>query len=300
MLAIETDDLHKNRGHQRVLIGVSLSVAGGEVLSIVGPNGAGKSTLIEILQGLSRPDRGRVAVLGENPASFSAATRARIGIFLQPPGLPARLTVSEVLTLFARCYRCLRPLESLLERFRLVDIRHVQVRYLSQGQRLRVSLALAFVRRFDVMLLDEPMAHIDPEGRLALWDEIRRAREAGAAVVCSTHIVDELPTRSDRLLVLSAGRAVASASPHQLLAPYAGLTKLELRGLDPRVGGTLTSIPGVVRVRGAGGDVVLYCHDASRVMAWLAPYAPALSLAAGPITLEDVVGVLASEHRPCG
>ncbi len=297
MLAIETHDLHKTRGRHPALVGVNLSVAGGEVLSIVGPNGAGKSTLIEILQGLSRPDRGQVAVLGENPASFRPATRARVGIFLPQPALPARLTVSEVLTLFARCYRSLRPLEPLLERFRLADIRHVQVRYLSQGQRLRASLALAFVRNFDVMLLDEPMAHIDPDGRIAFWDEIRRARESGAAVVCSTHTVDEMPTRSDRLLVLSAGRAVASASPHELLAPYTGLTKLELRGLDPRVGGTLAAIPGVVRVRCEGGDVVLHCRDATRAMAWLAPFAPALSFAAGPITLEDVVRVLTSEHR---
>ncbi|MGH7334218.1 MAG: ABC transporter ATP-binding protein [Candidatus Rokuibacteriota bacterium] len=296
-LVVEAGDLHKTRGTQRALAGVSLSAASGEVLSIVGPNGAGKSTLIEILQGLFRPDRGQVTVLGEDPARFRSATRARVGTFLQQPGLPARLTVSEVLALFALCYRSLRPLNSLLERFRLADIRHVQVRYLSQGQRLRVSLALAFVRRFDVMFLDEPMAHIDPEGRAALWEEIRAAREAGAAVVCSTHMIDELPTRSDHVVVLRGGRAVASASPRELLTPYAGLTKLELRGIDPHVGGALGTIPGVVRVRCHRGDIVLHCRDAGQVLAWLAPHAPALSLAAGPITLEDVVRVLTDEHR---
>jgi ABC-2 type transport system ATP-binding protein len=294
---VEAGDLHKTMGTRRALAGVSLSVTGGEVLSIVGPNGAGKSTLIEILQGLSRPDRGRVAVLGEDPTRFTAATRARVGSFLQQPGLPARLTVSEVLVLFALCYRSLRPLDPLLERFRLIDVRHMQVRYLSQGQRLRVSLALAFVKKFDVMFLDEPMAHIDPEGRLALWEEIRAARDAGTAVVCSTHILDEAHIRSDRLLVLNAGRAVASASPHELLAPYAGLTKLELRGLDPQRGATLAAMPGVVSVRCHRGDVVLYCRDAAHAMASLAPHASALSLAAGPITLGDAVRVLTDEHR---
>jgi ABC-2 type transport system ATP-binding protein len=296
-MLVEADNLHKARGGQPALVGVNLGVAGGEVLSIVGPNGAGKSTLLEILQGLARPDRGHVAVLGEDPACFTAATRARVGIFLHQPGLPARLTVSEVLALFALCYRNRRPLDRLLERFRLADIQHVQVRYLSQGQRLRVSLALAFVRRFDVMLLDEPMAHIDPEGRIALWDEIHTARQAGAAVVCSTHMVDELPTRCDRLLVLSAGRVVGCASPQELLAPYIGLTKLELRGLDPNIGASLAAMPGVVRVRCQRGIVVLHCRDSSRTMAWLAPHAPALSLVAGPVTLEDVVRALTEEHR---
>jgi ABC-2 type transport system ATP-binding protein len=296
-MLVEADNLHKARGGQPALVGVNLGVAGGEVLSIVGPNGAGKSTLLEILQGLARPDRGHVAVLGEDPACFTAATRARVGIFLHQPGLPARLTVSEVLALFALCYRNRRPLDRLLERFRLADIQHVQVRYLSHGQRLRVSLALAFVRRFDVMLLDEPMAHIDPEGRIALWDEIHAARQAGAAVVCSTHMVDELPTRCDRLLVLSAGRVVGCASPQELLAPYTGLTKLELRGLDPNIGASLAAMPGVVRVRCQRGIVVLHCRDSSQTMAWLAPHAPALSLVAGPVTLEDVVRALTEEHR---
>ncbi len=297
MLAVEAGNVHKARGGQPALVGVSLQVEAGEVLSIVGPNGAGKSTLLEILQGLARPDRGQVAVLGEDPARFTPATRARVGIFLQQPGLPARLTVSEVLALFALCYRSRRSLDQLLERFRLVEIRHVQVRYLSQGQRLRVSLALAFVRRFDVMLLDEPMAHIDPEGRVALWEEIRTARQAGAAVIYSTHILDELPTRCDRLLVLSAGRTVVCASPQKLLAPYAGLTKLELRGLDPNIGASLAAMPGVVRVEGQRGVVVLHCRDSNRAIAWLAPHTPALSLVAGPVTFEDVVRTLTKEHR---
>jgi ABC-2 type transport system ATP-binding protein len=296
MHAVEAGDLYKTRGGHRALIGVSLSVAGGEIVSIVGPNGAGKSTLVEILQGLCRPDRGQVAVLGEDPARFRAATRARVGIFLQQPGLPARLTVSEVVSLFARCYQSLRPLPPLFERFRLTGIRHVQVRYLSQGQRLRVSLALAFVRRFDVMFLDEPMAHIDPEGRGTLWEEIHAAREAGSAIVWSTHMTEELSTRSDRLLVLKGGRPVAFASPQELLAPYAGLTKLELRGLVPNVSAPLRTIPGVVRVREQRGHVVLHCRDAGQAMTCLAPHAPTLSLATGPITLDDVVRVLTEEH----
>src|SRR5262245_17205252 len=142
MVRIEAGGIHKTKGGQLALAGVDLRVVGGEVLTIVGPNGAGKSTLIEILQGLSHPDRGRVIVLGEDPMRFRPATRARVGIFSQQPGLPARLTVTEVLSLFARCYGSTRPPSSLLDRFKLGGIRHVQVRYLSQGQRLRVSLAL--------------------------------------------------------------------------------------------------------------------------------------------------------------
>ena len=296
MVKVEAGGIHKTRGGHAALAGVDVRVDGGEVLTIVGPNGAGKSTLIEILQGFSRPDRGRVVVLGEDPVRFRPATRARVGIFSQQPGLPGRLTVAEVLSLFARCYGSVRPLSPLLERFKLGGVRHVQVRYLSQGQRLRVSLALAFVQRFDVMLLDEPMAHIDLEGRETLWEEIRAARGAGTALVCSTHLVDELPIRSDRLVVLRAGHVVACASPRELMTPYAGLSKLELRGLDPRVHPSFADIPGVARIRYQREGATLHCRDVSGAMARLAPYASALSLTVGPITLDDVVRVLTEEH----
>jgi ABC-2 type transport system ATP-binding protein len=292
MNLVEVGDVHKTRGGRLALAGINLTVAGGEVLTVVGPNGAGKSTLIEILEGFARPDTGRVTVLGEDPAHLRVETRARVGVFLQPPGIPARLTVAEVLALFALCYRSQRPLDELAERFRLGDLRHVQVRYLSQGQRLRVSLALAFVQASDVMFLDEPMAHIDAQGRIALWEEIRRARQRGTAVVCSTHLVDEVRGSSDRLLVLSAGRAVALASPDALLAPYADLTKLELSGFEPGLGLPLASMPGVAKVQSHRGRLILYCRDLAQAMAALAPHARVHSLSAGPVTLEDAVRLL--------
>jgi ABC-2 type transport system ATP-binding protein len=300
MNVVEADDLHKVKGGRLALAEVSLTVAGGEILTVVGPNGAGKSTLLEILEGLTRPDWGRVAVLGEDPARFSARARARVGVFLEPPGLPARLTVAEVLSLFALCYRSPRSLEELAERFRLGELRHAQVRYLSQGQRLRVSLALAFVRACDILILDEPMAHVDPQGRAVCWEEIRRAREAGTAIVCSTHMVDEAREQSDRVLVLSAGRAVALAPPGELIAPYANLTRLALSRFDPALGPPLAAVPGVARAQARGDGLILYCRDASRAMAALAPQARRHSLSAGPVTLEDVVRLLTEEaHSPC-
>jgi ABC-2 type transport system ATP-binding protein len=157
---------------------------------------------------------------------------------------------------------------------------------------LRVSLALAFVQASDVMFLDEPMAHIDAQGRIALWEEIRRARQRGTAVVCSTHLVDEVRGSSDRLLVLSAGRAVALASPDALLAPYADLTKLELSGFEPGLGLPLASMPGVAKVQSHRGRLILYCRDLAQAMAALAPHARVHSLSAGPVTLEDAVRLL--------
>jgi ABC-2 type transport system ATP-binding protein len=301
MSAVEASDVHKSKGGRLALAGIDLAVARGELLTVVGPNGAGKSTLLEILAGLARPDRGRVVVLGEDPAHFSAGARARVGVFLQPPGIPARLTVAEVLTLFALCYGSARPLDELAQRFCLGDLRHVQARYLSQGQRLRISLALAFVRPCDILFLDEPVAHVDPQGRAAFWEEIRRARAAGTAVVCATHMVEEARGPSDRLLVLSGGRAVALAPPEALIAPYEGLTKLELSTFDPALGPPLAAVSGVTRIQSRGEGVTLYCRDAPSAIAALAPQARRHSFSAGPVTLEDAVRLMTEDTPdPCG
>jgi ABC-2 type transport system ATP-binding protein len=284
--------IEKWRGKRRVLERVDLEVHHGEILTILGPNGAGKSTLIAILAGLLRPDAGSVRLLGEDLARLGSRAYVHMGVALQRYGLSPRLTVREVIAFFSLCYGGDRPVDELLKRFRLAEKQHMQIRQLSEGEKHRVSLLLAFLKSFDVLLLDEPTAGIDPEGRRGIWDEMRRARERGAAVVCATHLVDEAHHLSDRLLVLHAGRKVALDSPQALLARLQGREKVEIANVNGMRSDVFAQLPGVTEVLCNGHTMTLYCHSARQVMRVLLAQEVIPNISCGMVSMEDVFRLL--------
>lgn len=213
---IEAIGLSKRRGARCVLEDIHLAVQSGEIVGLLGANGAGKSTLLAIMAGLLRPDAGVVHYHGQDLVTMGAQARAQFGVALQRPSLSPRLTVREVLAFFALCYDGDRPLEDLLASFRLTDKQHTQIRRLSIGEQQRVWVALAFLKRFEVLLLDEPSAALDPAGRQHLWEEMQCARARGAAILFTTHLLDEAQHLSDRLCLLQGGRQLALGSLAEL------------------------------------------------------------------------------------
>lgn len=220
---IQVVDVKKSYGHHGALDGVTFDVQRGATLTLLGGNGAGKSTLISLLAGLSQPDAGTIRFDGHRLGLGAKSFKARVGISLRPHGLSPRLNVRETLQFFILCYRGDRPLDTLLKRFRLQDVQDRQIRHLSEGQQQRVALSLVFVKAFDLLLLDEPTAHIDIEGRRAFWEEVRLARERGAAVICSTHLIEEAQQYSDHILVLNAGRPLMLDTPTAVFNRLPGL-----------------------------------------------------------------------------
>ncbi len=285
--AIQAVDIAKWRGRHCVLEDINLGVRPGEIVTILGPNGAGKSTLITILAGLVRPDTGSVRLGGEELAQLGARGRARLGVALQRYGLSTRMTVRETLTFFSQCYHGDRPVHDLLERFCLTTCQTHQIRQLSEGQKQRVSVALAFLKTFDVILLDEPMAGLDPESRRVIWDEIRQARDRGAAVLCSTHLLHEAQQHSDRILVLQAGRQLALDTPAALLQRLEVRDKIEVHSAQTIVD-TIGQLPGVTCVLHTGQTATLYCHDAPQAMRELLARDALPHVSWGPLSLEDV------------
>jgi ABC-type multidrug transport system ATPase subunit len=279
-----------------VLTGINLDIQRGEVIGVLGPNGAGKSTLMAILAGLVPADAGVLRLNGRQLRRRDAQTRARFGVAWQRPALSPRWTVREIVRFFALCYGSDRPLDELLERFGLSQKQHVQARYLSTGEQQRVSLALAFLKPFDVVLLDEPTAGLDPEGRQRLWDEVRQARARGAAVLYATHLIDEAQQLSDRLLVLQAGCQVALDSPQNLLARIEGREKVEITGANGTLAATLAHLPGITSVLCRGETVTLYCHSARDVLSALLARDGTPTVACGVLTLEDVFRLLTSRN----
>jgi ABC-2 type transport system ATP-binding protein len=206
-------DLVVVRGEREVLPGISLDVTAG-VTGLLGPSGCGKTTLMRCLVGAQQVRSGTVEVLGE-PAG-SAALRTRIGYVTQAVSVYDDLTVAENLAFFARVLGVDRAsAEEAIASVGLDDHRDQVVAKLSGGQRSRVSLAVALLGSPDLLVLDEPTVGLDPVLRRDLWGLFHRIAEGGAAVLVSSHVMDEAE-RCHRLLLMREGRIIADGSPDEI------------------------------------------------------------------------------------
>lgn len=214
--AVLADHVGRTFGDVTALDDVSLAVGAGEAVGVLGPNGAGKSTLLSLLAGLRRPTSGTVRVGGGDPRE--AATRTRIGVTPQTTGLPQTLRVREVVDLVAGHHRDPLPRAELLETFDLTDLARKQCGALSGGQQRRVCVALAFVGRPDVVMLDEPTTGLDVTARLALWEAVRGFTAAGGTLLLTSHHLEEVEALASRVVVVDHGRVVAQGSVAEVRA----------------------------------------------------------------------------------
>jgi ABC-2 type transport system ATP-binding protein len=220
--AISVAGLTKRYGGRTVVDAVSFDVERGESFGILGPNGAGKTTTLEMIEGLRKPDGGRITLLGQPVWPDPRRIQARIGVQLQTTSLFDMLTARELLELFARFY--LRP--DVEERTRLslalVGLEPKADDYakrLSGGQQQRLAIALALVHDPDIVFLDEPTTGLDPQARRNLWDVIRSINtEQGKTVVLTTHYLEEAEELCHRVAIMDESRIVALDTPTGLIA----------------------------------------------------------------------------------
>lgn len=247
---IQVEHLRKSYGSTLAVEDVSLTVRRGEIVGILGPNGAGKTTTVECLAGLRDRDSGRVDVLGLDPARDRAALREVLGMQLQESELPARITAREAAELYASFYaNPADPLE-LLDDLGLAGRRDAQFRALSGGQKQRLSIALALVGNPQVAVLDELTTGLDPQARRDTWDVVRRVRDRGVTILLVTHLMEEAERLCDRIVLIDAGRVVATGTPAELAAQSAGEQVLRFRSPEPGVAAVLAGVPGVHGVDG--------------------------------------------------
>jgi ABC-2 type transport system ATP-binding protein len=243
---IEVEGLTKHYGSHLAVDDVGFAVTEGEIFGLVGVNGAGKTTTVECLQGLRRPDGGRMRVLGVDPRTAGSELRARVGSQLQASALPDRLRVEEAVRLFGDGDR--RSADQLLETWDLGRLRRSSFASLSGGQRQRLFIALALLNQPQAVFFDELTQGLDPLARSGVWGAIRDVRGQGATVVLVTHFMDEAEALCDRVAVMRGGRLVDSGSPAELVARHAPSTTVTFTPpawLDPA---TLAPLPGVDRV----------------------------------------------------
>jgi ABC-2 type transport system ATP-binding protein len=211
----------KRYGRVVALTAVSLAIPAGSLTALVGPNAAGKSTLIKTFLGFERPNQGRVRVVGVDPTADRPAALRHLGYIPQTPALYRELTVADHLDLAAR----LRPgfdRPAAVERLAALGIpARSRGSELSGGQQAQLTLAVALGTGADILLLDEPLASLDPLARhefLILLTDI--ARHRGATVLLSSHIVGELASVCDRLVVLGVGRVLFEGLVADALASH--------------------------------------------------------------------------------
>ncbi|WP_329373152.1 ABC transporter ATP-binding protein [Streptomyces sp. NBC_00669] len=213
MTVIEVDGLHKRYGDVTAVHDVSFTVEQGEIFGVLGPNGAGKTTTVECLSGLRVPDGGTVSVLGHDPARARDALRQVLGVQLQESGLPERLTVREILDLFASFHRRPADIGELLDRLGLRAKADARYKKLSGGQKQRLAIALAMVGSPRAVILDELTTGLDPHARRTTWDLVEQVRASGVTVVLVTHFMEEAERLCDRVALIDAGRVVAVDTP---------------------------------------------------------------------------------------
>jgi ABC-2 type transport system ATP-binding protein len=293
--AIETVGLGRRYGARWALRDCTFSLPAGHVIGLVGPNGAGKSTLLRMTAGLLRPTVGSLQVLGQSPADPAALPR--IGFVAQDKPLYGRFTVADTLKMGG----WLNPgWDADVARTHLdsLDIPQDQrCGALSGGQRAQVALALALGKRPDLLLLDEPVANLDPLARRQfLQVTLAAAADTGMTVVLSSHLLADLERSCDYLVLLSAARVQLCGPTDDLLGEHRVLTGPAgqadiIAAAHPVVSSSLTGHQAVLLVRPAGPiiDPAWSVRPAALeelVLAYMsdpvAGAAPALALAAAP------------------
>ncbi|WP_185564736.1 ABC transporter ATP-binding protein [Rhodococcus sp. KBW08] len=204
------------RGGITILDGARITVSPGEVVGLLGPNGAGKTSLVECLEGFQRPDSGRVEVFGQTPWTAPREWRARIGAVLQDCRVDSELTVGEFTTMTAGYYSDPLPPDEVLARTGLSELTKRRVTRLSGGERRRLEVALALVGRPDLLFLDEPTTGLDTQSRRDLLEMLRSLSSHGTAMILTTHLLEEVATLADRLVILVAGRVLHEGTAREL------------------------------------------------------------------------------------
>jgi ABC-2 type transport system ATP-binding protein len=257
---------------------VSFEVKDGEIFGLIGPNGAGKTTTMECIEGLRKPDRGAISVLGMDPVRDVYQLQDRIGVQLQQAQLQKRIKVWEAVDLWASLYKKkTADANRLLEQLGLTEKRNSWFMNLSGGQKQRLFIALALINDPEVVFLDELTTGLDPQARRAIWDLVRGIRERGKTVFLTTHLMEEAERLCDRVAIIEHGRIIDIDSPENLVKRHCPERSVVLATQHPSAAEHFRAIPHVqevvsneshLTIRGCGDNLVtevIRCLSANQI-----------------------------------
>jgi ABC-2 type transport system ATP-binding protein len=255
--AVQATHLSKKFGAKQVIDDLSFEVSPGDVIGVLGKNGAGKTTLLELMLGFTPPTAGGVRIFGHSSVALPGDVKVRVGFVPQQDELLEQLSVADQLRVIASFYP--RWDSNLIERLCNewgVDAR-ARIKNMSVGERQKLSILLAFGHRPDLLVLDEPVASLDPMARRQFLEQLVDASAGGdRAIVFSSHIVSDIERLANRIWILKDGRLDWQGDLDSLKE---SILRLHVRA-DAGTIATLT-VPGALSVRREGNFATAVVRD---------------------------------------
>ena len=228
---ITVDNVSKAFGDIQAVDGASFTAEDGQITGILGPNGAGKTTCLRMIYGLLKPDTGSVRIGGIDSNLSPMEAKRLIGVFPDRLGTWERLTTREVIDYFASLHGMQRDqreqaIEAITRQLELEEIIDRRTKGFSQGQRMKVGLAACLVHQPKHILLDEPSRGLDVMASRILRNYLQAQRDSGRCVVFSSHVMQEVATLCDKVVIIAQGKVVAAGTT-DALCEQAGESNLE-------------------------------------------------------------------------
>ena len=301
---ITVSHLTKRYGAHTAVSDVSFTIEKGKVYGFLGPNGAGKSTTMNIITGCLAATEGEVTIDGHDIFEEPLEAKKRIGYLPEIPPLYTDMTPTEYLRFIARARgfsgaEARKQMNAAMERARITEVKDRLIRNLSKGYRQRVGIAQALIGNPEVIILDEPTAGLDPRQIIEIRELIRELGK-NHTVILSSHILSEVQTICDRVLIIAHGKVAAQGTPEELAAQLAarGMIAATALGTKEQILAAAAKVEGLtdLRVTAEKGDEVSFTATstagadlrAALSKALAEAGCPVVSLTSDTMSLEDI------------
>jgi len=232
---IEVKDVHKSFKLVQAVKGISLTIEQGSFVALLGPNGAGKTTLVEMIEGIQKPDKGEILIMGKTWKNNEDELRRVIGLSLQETRFIDKLRVAETMSLFASFFKLGKDrVDEVITLVGLDEKRRAFVVNLSGGQRQRLALGIALLNRPKILLLDEPTTGLDPNARREIWEILTKLKQQSeTSLILTTHYMEEAEQLCDYIIIIDKGRILKEGTLGKMLSDGQGEKVIEFSLKNP-------------------------------------------------------------------
>lgn len=277
MSVLQAVDVKKSYGDFEAVRGVQFEVRPSECYGLLGPNGAGKTTLFKMITGRARRSAGELTIFGLDPSHQASEIKARLGVVGQEDSLDPDLDVWGNLLVYGRYFGLTsgefnRRCERLLAFLELTEKRHVPIMALSGGMKRRLMIVRALLNDPEFLLLDEPTTGLDPQIRHAIWNAIRKLKEAGLTILLTTHYMEEAAQLADRVGIMDNGTMLAEGAPQDLVREHLPAYVLEFPASQQEAS-AWRALGEEALLEEHGDRAYLFHAEESRLRAWAESHA---------------------------
>jgi ABC-2 type transport system ATP-binding protein len=216
---IEVKEVWKSFKTVQAVKGISLNIPKGQFVALLGPNGAGKTTLVEMIEGIQKPDKGEITIMGKHWKGNEDELHRIIGLSLQETRFIDKLRVTETLQLFASFFNLGNErVNEIIDIVGLEEKRRSYIVNLSGGQRQRLAIGIALINTPSILLLDEPTTGLDPNARREIWDILQKLKKVSeTSMILTTHYMEEAEKLCDYIIIMDNGVILREGTLDQLL-----------------------------------------------------------------------------------